>query len=445
MKKLTALLCLVLALVSLSALAAEAETETTLWPAYDPVTGLWGYIDEQGAWGIEPQWKTALSFRNGYAIVDMGEDADGLIDETGAYIFQPVYDLIDWGTIGPDSWVCNDVYLIYDNSLCGWFDSESGYISGPCWEHVQSYDDSPYVIAGVGDRCTFVNRATGERLLPLMDMFSFGFSEGLALCWEDDDEGPYFVVDLEGNILQLPEGLNATDWYCQEGLLVVEDADGLIGYVDTAGNVVIEPQYDDGGLFHHGYAAVEKNGESLIIDRENRIIATGWDYICGPWADGGIAVEGDGCWAVLNADGTERFRIELEPYEFGRDIRTYPPLVENGQSLAGSPWWVGYRYGGVGINFGLMTADGAWIVDASDGGNSYALADEMFSDDPMGWHAAWHQGSYGYIDGAGNTVLPFIYEDAGHFEGALARVMLDASTEAYINRAGEIVYQWPMP
>ena len=109
MKKLTALLCLVLALVSLSALAAEAETETTLWPAYDPVTGLWGYIDEQGAWGIEPQWKTALSFRNGYAIVDMGEDADGLIDETGAYIFQPVYDLIDWGTIGPDSWVCNDV------------------------------------------------------------------------------------------------------------------------------------------------------------------------------------------------------------------------------------------------------------------------------------------------------------------------------------------------
>ena len=92
-----------------------------------------------------------------------------------------------------------------------------------------------------------------------------------------------------------------------------------------------------------------------------------------------------------------------------------------------------------------MTADGAWIVDASDGGNSYALADEMFSNDPMGWHAAWYQEKVGYIDGAGNTMLPFIYEDAGHFEGALARVMLDASTEGYINRAGEIVYQWPMP
>lgn len=40
MKKLTALLCLVLALVSLSALASDADTDTTLWPAYAPETGL---------------------------------------------------------------------------------------------------------------------------------------------------------------------------------------------------------------------------------------------------------------------------------------------------------------------------------------------------------------------------------------------------------------------
>ena len=40
MKKLTALLCLVLALVSLSALAADAETDTTLWPACGPAEGL---------------------------------------------------------------------------------------------------------------------------------------------------------------------------------------------------------------------------------------------------------------------------------------------------------------------------------------------------------------------------------------------------------------------
>ena len=41
MKKLTALICLIMALVSLSAPVADAETTPTLWPAYDPVTGLW--------------------------------------------------------------------------------------------------------------------------------------------------------------------------------------------------------------------------------------------------------------------------------------------------------------------------------------------------------------------------------------------------------------------
>ena len=40
MKKRTALLCLVVALVSLSALTADAETETALWPAYGPAEGL---------------------------------------------------------------------------------------------------------------------------------------------------------------------------------------------------------------------------------------------------------------------------------------------------------------------------------------------------------------------------------------------------------------------
>ena len=438
MKKLTVLICLVMALVSLSAPMAAADPETSLWPAYDPETGLWGYIDEQGAWGIAPQWETALSFRNGYAIVNQGKDAYGIIDERGAYIFQPVYDYVTCGTIGYDTWVDNDVYVIYDNSLCGWFDTESGYISGLCWEHVYSWDDSPYVIAGVAGKKTFVNRATGKRLLPLMDMFSFGFSEGLALCWAGD-EGLYFVVDLEGNILQLPEGLNATDGYCQEGLLVVEDVNGLYGYVDTAGQVVIAPQYEDGGLFQDGYAVVEKDGEYLLIDRENHVIATGWEDVLGAWADGGIAVEGDDCWAVLNQDGTVRFRIEVEPYEYAKGVVICPPLEEGG------PWWVGYWYGGVGTDYGLMTADGAWLVDADDGMDSFYLSNDMFSDDPMGWHAAWYQDGFGFIDGAGNTVLPFIYEDAGHFEGALARVLLWDATEAYINRAGEIVYQWPMP
>lgn len=434
MKKLLTLLTLVLALLSASALAADADTETALWPACDPVTGLWGYITEDGAWGIAPQYRHAYDFMNGYAEVGMNDHytAGGIIDETGAYIFAPEY-YVGRGTIGYDTWMYNGVYILEKDDLWGWFDTESGYISGLCWTSVDSIDDSPYVLARVGDRATFVNRATGERLLPLMDMDSFGFWEDRAMLWIGDEE-QFIMIGLDGREIQLPEGLEAEDYAFSEGLLVVEDENGLYGYVDLNGQLVIAPQYTDAWGFNHGYAVVN---ESLLIDREGCVISEDVHNVCGPWADNGIAVEREGCWAVLNSDGTERFRIELKPYEYGRCVRTYEPLVEGG------PWWVEYRYPAVCSDFGLMTAEGEWIRQADTGEDGLALADELFSDDPMGWHAAWCDGKWGYIDGAGNTILPFIYEEAGHFDGALARVRFDESTEGYVNRAGETVYQWP--
>ncbi len=44
MKKLTCLICLIMALVSLSALATDADTETSLWPACAPFAGLQGCV-----------------------------------------------------------------------------------------------------------------------------------------------------------------------------------------------------------------------------------------------------------------------------------------------------------------------------------------------------------------------------------------------------------------
>ena len=258
MKKLIPLIWLVLALVSLSALSADAETTPTLWPAYDPVTGLWGYITEDGAWGIAPQYRHAYDFINGYATVGMNDHftASGIIDEKGAFIFQPVY-FVDRGEVGYDTWVYNDVYILEKDEQWGWFDTESGYISGLCWTYVASYDDSPYVIASVGDMTTFVNRATGERLLPLMDMFTYGFCEDVAVTWLEE-ERETVLIGVDGSITHLPEGIDAADWYICDGLLLVKDENQRYGYVDVHGNVVIEPQYTSARKFSHGYGAVEK-------------------------------------------------------------------------------------------------------------------------------------------------------------------------------------------
>ena len=241
-----------------------------------------------------------------------------------------------------------------------------------------------------------------------------------------------FIIRDDGSVLSLPEGLEAADWFYQDGLLLVMDGDGLYGYVDLNGEIVIEPQFGEAESFRNGYAVAADGGSGWLIDTQGNRLAKDVYFVCGTWADDGIAVEGEGGWAVLNEDGTERFRVSMDERHLGALVLTKPPLAE------GAPWWVLYTFGGVGTSYGLMTADGQWVAEPE-----WTLYGDRFSNDPMGWHAAGLDGKWGYIDGAGNTILPFIYEDAEHFNGALARVRFDASTEGYINRSGEVVHSWP--
>ena len=68
----------------------------------------------------------------------------------------------------------------------------------------------------------------------------------------------------------LPEGINAAscDTVISGGLFVVVDKNGLYGYCNTSGEVVIEPQFAYAFEFEDGYAAVElTDGTCGVIDR----------------------------------------------------------------------------------------------------------------------------------------------------------------------------------
>ena len=107
-----------------------------------------------------------------------------------------------------------------------------------------------------------------------------------------------------------------------------------------------------------------------------------------------------------------------------------------------SATWQVVKHGGVGIDFGLMTAEGEWLVDADNNDACLCLDNEGFSGDPMGWQGTGYGG--GYVDAYGNEVFPAQWYYAEHFDGALARVWFDEEWTAagYINRDGEMVYQW---
>ena len=437
MKKLTALLCLVLALVSLSALEADADTETTLWPAYDPETGLWGYITEDGAWGIEARYTEAYHFRDGCAIVDMAEHAhadtptQGIIDETGTFLVEPEYYVFDFWDAG---WECGLIYFVMDDEgAMGWFNIPNRFFSGIHWRECMAWRDTPYVVVdGFDAGSGIAERATGEIVVPLeyammgiYDDIENGFLVAECMVHEDAE-----LIEIGKGVVPLPEGVYV-DYALSvsDGLVPFCTEDDVQGYLNTAGEIVIEAQYNAGSEFRDGYAKVVlMDGTDAVIDKEGNVVCTGLVDYYGVRAGALWGEDEENSWGLIELDGTVRCWHTLPDWAY---YATLHEVSEEG------PIWVQYSLGDYDYVWGLMSREGEMLVEPC-----WMLAEDDLSDDPMGWHAAWYQGKMGYIDGAGNTVLPFIYEEAGHFEGALARVRFDASTEGYINRQGEVVYQW---
>ena len=52
-------------------------------PRQDPDTGLYGYVDQTGAWAVQPQWNYATGFSDGYAIVLDDQDREAIMDRQG--------------------------------------------------------------------------------------------------------------------------------------------------------------------------------------------------------------------------------------------------------------------------------------------------------------------------------------------------------------------------
>ena len=66
-----------------------AEADELLYPVEDVSSGLFGYVNAEGAVLISPQFETAQHFREGLAWVRRPNERYGFIDHTGKFIYGP--------------------------------------------------------------------------------------------------------------------------------------------------------------------------------------------------------------------------------------------------------------------------------------------------------------------------------------------------------------------
>ena len=171
----------------------------------------------------------------------------------------------------------------------GFFDIPSGCFSGFHWSDVWaswcSFDSRLIPVMDNEYRVGYADRSSGEMVIPCrydsVDPSCFyGGVAAVCLIPDDEDEEKeedVVLIDETGREIPLPEGIHAIQYEgaFDDRVLVVND-EGLYGFADPQGNIVIEPQFIYAGHFYNGLAAVEFQAEDYgFIDTTGSVTERG--------------------------------------------------------------------------------------------------------------------------------------------------------------------------
>lgn len=184
-----------------------------------------------------------------------------------------------------------------------------------------------------------------------------------------------------------------------ENTLLPVQRDGLWGFVNAAGELVIPCEWEGYRYANAGKIAVQKDGLWGCLDLAgNMLIAPEWDELS-VWSDGSYRVfRGDEC-ALLNAEG--EMVTELGAYSYvGYNIDGMLMVISHDDKI------------------GKLNTDGSVAIPAVWDYMGYFSSDRAYATASNG---------YCYIDRTGAVVIPGPFVTAYDFEGGIAAVRLTRS------------------
>jgi hypothetical protein len=172
--------------------------------AYQPENGgKFGYMNESGETVIQPAFTGAQSFKGSRAIVNMGEEYGfqyGLIDKTGKFVFEPIY---------------NDISIL----------GEGRVALGKAIVKDRPYEGSKYAIATV----------EGQILTDFKLYNVLNYDQGYASA---NDGTNTFFIDKKGQIAKQLPIAKGTGTLTFEGALIKGMIDMRLRYYNLKGNLV---------------------------------------------------------------------------------------------------------------------------------------------------------------------------------------------------------------
>jgi hypothetical protein len=191
----------------------------------------YGFIDLEGKFVINPMFRQASIFRNGLALVQTSERDHkwGFIAEDGSYKIQPKY----------------DTATTFNEDLA--------------W--VTIYGQSPMAINTNGEIKITLPNAEQVKI----------FTEGLAAySLLVDGRDKWGFIDKDNIIKIEPQYLGVSSFH--GGRCVVVNDEKKCGYIDIAGKLIINCQFDGAWDYSNGMAIVNFGGKYGVIDENGKYL-----------------------------------------------------------------------------------------------------------------------------------------------------------------------------
>jgi hypothetical protein len=340
LNKIVTALVMVLLLVGVCSCASTPSTTSTSGqahillpaPADSSKKALWGFIDLQGKWVIQPQFQAAYRFREELAPVELGGKW-GYVSESGTLVITPQYTEAHYFNNGLARVATGPPpnpgdHVLVTASGYGFIDKTGKMVVPADWDDAGEFSEGLAPVMK-GSKCGFIDTA-GQVVVPLTFDMAAAFSEDLAPVlangsWGYIDKNGRWVIEPKFYDSRMVDGVGVPDSTFFLGAGRFEDGVAAVAqfveiplpdggttsgpefyYIDKKGKQAFEGTFVNAGEFSEGLAPVGRDDPTgaagwSFIDSSGKAVITG-DFK--PSVEG-LAVDGAGFHEGLAAAETE--------------------------------------------------------------------------------------------------------------------------------------------
>ena len=229
--------------------------------------GKYGYVDHSGNYNIEPTYQYAGAFGRDFGPIQDESGEWYYVDNEGNRRMNYPDDLeLEVTKLG---YIGNGQYAVGNESTVYFANTDGEIVSGP-YQDAGAYNEQRAVVKKVDK--WYLADLQGNILSDGYEQFAMDVQRN------SYRNGVAFAQIQEKYVMLNGDGKTVTTQKYQDAKCFLDDTyaaveiNGLWGFVDNQGKVVIEPVYEDALSFSNGFAAVKKDGLWGYINLEGKMV-----------------------------------------------------------------------------------------------------------------------------------------------------------------------------